>query len=201
MQDIMELLSKNLSFACLWGRQQLVVELLKDGADVNPKSGGMSLLIAAVFSGRDLLVQSLLDHGASPDNLSAPEPGFLDAGSKFNVEELDSRYGYLTQDTIDMFWRLIWRYGGAGAFGITPLAAATQSNQVGIAHLIRKRGLTENTAALAVRRAFPGCTADTTPSSKVREIILRNLDSFKDPQALGQKISLEAVGDGPLEVL
>lgn len=199
--ETMQLLSRNLSFACLWGRWKLVAELLKDGVDVNTKSGGMSPLVAAVFSGHMPLVQSLLNRGADPDELSAPEPGSLDTESVATLQDLGVEDRGLTQDNIDLFWKLTWRYLSAGAFGITPLAAAAQSNQVGIANLLQKRGLMDNTVALAIRRAFPNCGVNTRPSARVCEITSRNLSSLKDSHALGLRICHEVVSNGPVEAL
>lgn len=199
--ETLELLSRNLSFACLWGRWKLVAELLKDGADVNTKSGGMSPLVAAVFSGHLPLVQSLIDRGADPDELSAPELGPSDAESEIAFEDLDLQEDGLTQDNIDMFWKLIWRYLSTGVFGITPLAAAAQSNQAGIANLLQKRGLIDNTVVLAVRRAFPNCGIDINPSARVCEVTLRNLYLLKDSHALSLKICHEIVSDGPVEAV
>lgn len=199
--EMVALLSDNLSFVCLWNYTKIVEELLRLGVSVNQKSGGMSPLLAAVFSGNFDLVYTLLDRGANPDELFSPEPSFLDPERKINVEDLDAHRGYLTAGGIDAFWQLLWKYIGAEALGITPLAAAAQSNQMDLASHLATRGSTANTINLAVRCSFPNCTPGTTASAAVREMAMRNLYFLRNPQALGRNICQEVIRDGPVGAL
>lgn len=195
--ETVDLLVGNLSYACLWGRATLVSELIKAGADANRTSGGFSPLLAAVLSGDAGLVDTLLKHGASPDTPCSPA---IDP-SEPSLSDLDARPHTLSADFLCTFWHRVWKYLGPSCHGITPLGLAAQVNNPSISQALQKRGNTDETTELALRRAFPSRPEDSTPSDELRKITLQHLHLLKTPEALGQKICHEAVAHAPVAVI
>ncbi|MBE3041608.1 ankyrin repeat domain-containing protein, partial [Candidatus Bathyarchaeota archaeon] len=194
------LLANNLSFACIWGRSNIVAGLLKEGANANQKSGGMLPLLAAALSGDAGLVDLLLDRGANPDEPFSPEEAFLNPERKATVDDLKTESGYMTAGAIEAFWTLVWRYLGAGALGITPLTAAAQSGRTDLADSMMKHGSIETTITLALERAFPECTGSTA-SAEARDATLHNLHSLRNPQSLARGICHRVISDGTATAL
>lgn len=192
-----ELLARNLSYACLWGRATLVSELIEWGADTNRKSGGFSPLLAAVLSGNAGLIDTLLEHDASPDMPCSP---VIDP-SELSLSDLDARPRTLSAEFLCTFWHRVWKYLGPSCYGITPLGLAAQVNNPSISQALQERGNTDETTELALRRAFPSRPRDSASSAEIRKITLQHLHLLKNPEALGQRICHEAVADAPVAVI
>lgn len=190
------LLTANINYACVWGRSKMVAELIENGADVNKKSGGVSPLLAAVLSGDAAIVDSLLEHDASPD---APCSPIIDP-SDITLSDLGAQPGAVSSDFLCTFWQFLWRYLGPSCHGITPLGLAAQLNHAWISKSLRLRGKTDETTALALRRAFPRHTPESAPSPELRKITLQHLHLLKEPEALARSICHEAMTHGSVAV-
>lgn len=192
-----ELLTRNLSYACLWGRTTVVSELIKGGADVNRDSGGVSPLLAAVLAGNAALVDTLLEHNASPDTPCSPTTH----PSRVSLPPLNAKTCTLSAEFISTFWSLLWEYLGPNCFGITPLGLAAQLNHTSISKSLKLRGDTEETTSLALRRAFPLRPTDSTPSPYLHKITLQHLHLLKEPSELALSICHDAVARAPVAVI
>lgn len=130
-----------LYLAILSEHDQVAILLVRHGADVNAMCGGQHILCAALYSSKDPnLVETLLDHGASP-NLSdgdyTPLSIAINSGNARFVRCLLMHHADPNQGLISYS---AYSQGRLREFRLTPLKFAEHQKMKTVANLLRNAG-------------------------------------------------------------